>query len=94
MLRKFKAYAAYAALGATIGAIGAAYAPITLAQVPAPTSQGIVAGLGSNTSGSETGIYEVVAGIKTVWTALIAVVVLVIAYRLIIRASRKISRAL
>ena len=61
------------------------------AQIPAATSQGIAGAIGSDTSGSETGIYEITAAIETVWKELLAVVVLVIAFRLVLRAMRRIS---
>ena len=59
------------------------------ATIPAPTSQGLVAGLGSNTTGSETGVYEVVALVNAGVAVIISIVLLIVGFMLVVRWIRR-----
>lgn len=55
----------------------------------APSSAGMDAALGSATSGSETGIYEIRETIETGWGVIIAIALVVVGFMLVRRLFRR-----
>lgn len=62
------------------------------AQVGIPVTQGLTAGLGVATSGSETGLYEVQSTIASGWGVVVAVVLTVVGFMVIVRLIGRINK--
>lgn len=62
-----------------LAVLGVVYAPEALAQFTAPASQGIANIVGSSTSGSETGVYEVLPLFQAVIPVLILIALAILA---------------
>ena len=70
-----------------------AFGGSALAQVTAPASQAIVAGLGVSTSGAETGIFEVQAAIVAGLAIVFAIVLVRVGYMVVVRMLRRVAHA-
>jgi len=58
---------------------------LAMANLPAPTAQSIKDGLGSSTSGSETGVYELQNALETGVGIIIAIALIVAGFMLVVK---------
>lgn len=76
---------------AAIAVVTSTIAIAAEATVTAPSSAALVAGLGSSTTGSETGIYEIVGAVTAGLAVVFGLVITVVGYKVVISIVRKVG---